>query len=209
MLYPKTEKQNLCPMKNKKRFLLLPFAALFVFCTLAFQTNSTKGLILWQNDHQLTWKDFKGTQSADAAFAALTHWEIQFSTSMDGDSVVVQTDCYFNPSESKVKRASRTDTALLAHEQFHFNIAELYTRKMRKALKELILTKKELNSSSNKLTKCYQQYVNDCSKEQDRYDNETQHSIKTAEQLRWQADIAQQIKDLDAYDADVVKIYAK
>ncbi|HTL82399.1 MAG TPA: DUF922 domain-containing protein [Bacteroidia bacterium] len=193
-------------MKNRKFIFLFPFAVVFLLCSFALQTNSTKGLILWSADRPLTWKDFKVTQPASAAFSALTHWEILFTSSYDGDSLVTTTDCYFNPNESKVKKDSRTDTFLLGHEQFHFNIAELYTRKLRKAFSEAVVTKKDVN---NKITKLYQQYVNDCTKEQDRYDNETNHSIKKPEQLKWQADIADQLKALDAYDGDVVKIYVK
>ena len=190
----------------KKPLFLLPFFAILLLCSFLIKGDDNKGKIIWSADRPLTWKDFKVTQPAKAAFSALTHWEIQFSSSVVGDSLTTTTECYFDPSQSSVKKDCRTDTFLLGHEQFHFNIAALYTRKFRKALSELVITKKEVAS---KVPKLYSKYVADCSKEQDRYDNETQHSLKKDEQLKWQADIQQQLTALDAYNNAAVNIYVK
>ncbi|HET6993069.1 MAG TPA: hypothetical protein VFJ43_17175, partial [Bacteroidia bacterium] len=132
----------------------------------------------------------------DAKFAALTDWNILFTCSGDNDSMKTEVICFFGERESKVKQSSKKDSVLLRHEQYHFNLAEVYTRKFRKALEETRFFKK---SASGEAMKLYKQYFSDCHKEQDLYDNETEHSIKTEKQKEWEMKIDKELSELEKH----------
>ncbi|HEU4717419.1 MAG TPA: hypothetical protein VFU15_06290, partial [Bacteroidia bacterium] len=157
--------------------LIVPAALLFSF------QQIDKNFIEWNPARPLTWKDFKGTQEKTSPYAAITEWTIYFSYLAQKDSLHTQVTCYFDPAKSKVKHDARKDSLLLRHEQYHFNLAEVYARKFRKALEESAFSFKDANTRAPKL---YSQYVSDCKKEQDLYDKETDHSQKTADQKRWE-----------------------
>ena len=174
-------------------FFVLPL--LFAFVLLAFQKDD-KNFIEWSKDTPLTWKDFKATQASGAKFAALTYWSIYFTCSGESDSLKMEVICFFGKKESAVKTSARKDTSLLRHEQYHFNLAEVYTRKFRKALQENKYTFKDASDKSKKL---YKQYFGECKQEQDKYDEETEHSLKTDKQKAWEGKIDKELNELEQY----------
>lgn len=180
-------------MKFRKYFFIIFPVLLFLFSFQKIDNDS----IEWSKDRPLVWKDFKGTLSNKEKFAALTAWSIYFTADPLGtDSIDAKVVCLFLKADSKVKREGRKDSLLLVHEQYHFNLAEVYTRKFRKAMEEAIFTQADVVAKTKKL---YKQYFSDCSKEQDLYDKETEHSLKTEQQLQWQVKIDSDLEEFSQY----------
>lgn len=92
-------------------------------------------VICWAEDVILKWVDFKGKPNTTIDVSAQTATNIQ--TSVLGDHEIP----IFRISNIFVKSISwTTDTTsflLLQHERLHFDISELYARKIRKGIEEL------------------------------------------------------------------------
>ena len=83
---------------------------------------------------------------------------------------------------------------LLEHELMHFAITEIYARKIRKYLSTAKNWRDEIirNTISSLISKM--------DKYHKLYDNQTNHSLKTWEQKRWNMIIKRQINSLKLYD---------
>jgi hypothetical protein len=99
----------------------------------------------------------------------------------------------------------KTDSAYgLNHEQMHFDICEIYARRLRqKIASKNLMRNKKLNAELNNL---YRQINQDLEKEQDRYDRETEHSIKTERQELWNKKILAELEELKEYSGTEIKI---
>jgi len=112
---------------------------------------------------QLTWEDFRGRPNSN--WAAVTHYEFEVTIVNNGETVTRQyAHALFNPSKSWARIKSER---VLRHEQLHFCIAECFARQL----------KAGMDSDS---------LWNECYKVQDRYDLETNHSMDSTAQRRWE-----------------------
>src|ERR1700733_10251558 len=103
---------------------------LLVISLCSFETKSSS-LIDWSADKRLTWSDFKARPDENSPNAALTGTNIQFDFAYSSQTgFTYHITCRFDKNKSwgRVK----TDY-ILSHEQGHFDIAEIYTRKLCKA----------------------------------------------------------------------------
>jgi hypothetical protein len=90
--------------------------------------------IYWKPNITLKWGDFQEIPDSNSKYAAITRAGIKYHLSASNDSFNVEVSCFFLKSKSWSK--SKTNEILLIHEQGHFDIAELFTRKLRKAFTE-------------------------------------------------------------------------
>ncbi len=147
--------------------------------------------IHWCEGDQLKWNDFKGRVPAMSSSAAQTAYEIGFDIDMDGREFEFIVTCNFLPHKSWVRKKDANDH-ILRHEQLHFDIAEIYARKMRKELKETHITVNNLQSKADKI---YEKNWNALTKMQRDYDRETNHSINKKEQAEWDAKITKLLEE--------------
>jgi len=184
----------------------------FAICALVCYNNSDMVLaqtpeptkIVWTANRPLTWTDFEGSPTGsfikDTLVAAITSsgfaYGLQISSATGAKFQVM---AQFNPLESWVRANKKSNLYLLAHEQLHFDMAELYARQFRKTLLQLnskkLLDKKRVNEEYNAAYRAFES-------RQRKYDLETDHSRVRPEQIRWQAMIAEEIEALDAYSKD-------
>jgi len=80
---------------------------------------------------------------------------------------------------------------LLAHEQLHFDICELYVRQLRKKIMEADLDPMEFDKQINKM---FEESWKDYQLKQQQYDNETGHGIIADKQLSWQEEIGKMLR---------------
>ena len=147
-------------------------------------------LIVWTEDRKLTWDDFRpatfdGTRAAtsDIGIDILT-----VSSSAKGYSHEVFS--YF----LKLSSSTATDNAhVLKHEQLHFDIAELYARKIRHKLQQLKGGNYSIKEYHSIIDYFYEQYF----EEQQAYDNETKHSIDSVKQQEWALRIRNELTALN------------
>ena len=158
--------------------------------------------IPWRIDYLLTWGDFNGQPDNTSDFYAKTFCDYSYLTKRGrNDSLQVVVNCTFNKSRSWKKGDKALTSHLLLHEQLHFWIAELYTRKMRQEF--------EAYGSSHQFSKCnnsdlktiFYRLDKECETYEELYDKETDHSKNAGKQEEWRKRIVKEVLDLNAYQA--------
>jgi len=157
-------------------------------------------VIIWSKDRKLTWDDFKGkpdTTSIPNA-AAITHSGFDLESSMTlfkSGKLFVQ--ALFFTETSWVLPKGRNDY-ILAHEQIHFDISEIYSRILRKKLADANIT----SMASGKAKTIFTSVFGELERRQEKYDRETEHSINKKEQEKWKAIIEIELAKYELYKAD-------
>lgn len=151
--------------------------------------------IVWSKEYQLQWKDFKGPVKDANGMSAMTSCIVEPQKDKEGK---VSISCYFDKKTSWRIKKQETDN-LLRHEQYHFNLAEVFTRKIRKELIE-----QKTDYASKDFDKIFKKIWKECEKAQKKYDKETNHSKVTEEQSRWEKDIDNQLQELNDFSNPVI-----
>tara|TARA_R110002049_G_scaffold40547_3_gene123301 strand:- start:1479 stop:2009 length:531 start_codon:yes stop_codon:yes gene_type:complete len=138
----------------------------------------------WSFGKKLSWADFKGRPSAISNAAAITASGITYSFSAQGTADKMELDfevsSYFYPKKSWYKPQLANPT-VLGHEQLHFDITEVYARKLRQ---ELAKTKFSKNAKAE-VKEIYRNILKELNDFQSKYDSETNFSRDTVQQLIW------------------------
>jgi len=175
-----------------KKLILLSFVfALLGFVNLPKEDPSIK----WSTT-RLTWDDFKGKMKKSDPYDAVTLSAVSNSFSGDNTSLNFETVALFFPKGSK-KKAKKQNHKLLNHEQGHFDITELFARKLRKSLQEKKF--KNYKTIGRDVDKIYDKNNLAWRKMQDLYDKETNHSENETAQADWDANINNMLLDYKYY----------
>jgi predicted secreted Zn-dependent protease len=94
----------------------------------------------------------------------------------------------------------------LNHEQGHYDITEIFARKMRQELSIKKYRRKNVQVKIEAIMNKYIEKKNEC---QDKYDIETNHSLNTDSQKKWTEYIRSQLIDLLKYSNPNVTIRLK
>lgn len=151
----------------------------YVETPLPFSLPSEPAYLVWQKRRPLQWHDFKGRpEYTNHIHAAVTYAGLDVQLQDDGP-IRFRVEAVFDPQLSWV-HPKKKDPQLLAHEQLHFDITEVYARKLenklnslnnkrdRKKIKELIADYKQLQLNA-----------------QAQYDKESLHGIRQESQQAW------------------------
>ncbi len=183
-------------MKNFGRILMLAGVLVSAITLLSFASkNNDKDKMPWSANRPLSWDDFDAEPNNGSKYGAITSSAIAFSFHSKGTDLQIDVKGEFFKNQSWVKKKAR-DADGLKHEQGHFDITEIYARKLRKECSQNNFTIKNVQ---NKLNDIYKSNAKAWEKEQSKYDNETQHHLNTAAQLQWNERIAKELHQLDAY----------
>ena len=182
----------------KKAFFSCLFFLLISFGAKAQMEEERVG---WK-ENALTWSDFKGAPDPASPFSANTSSGISYGWSMKGSATgkeySSEVTSFFIPGKSWVKGGSAS-AKLLDHEQLHFDITELFARKLRKALAEFDF------DNAPDLKADLQALYNNAEREralvQQKFDVETRHSMNEAAQLEWQKFIKKELKKLEDFSS--------
>ena len=175
----------------KTSIAALLFLSTFLF---AFTTDpESKQLIVWSEYRPLTWEDFQGKRADDAAGDAGTVVQIKAKPYMVKDQVKYDVAAVF------VKNKSWSDAQtkeLLAHEQLHFDLAELYARKIRQVVVELAEAGEEDVKDYNR---AIQKLLHESNEIDIQYDLETLHGAMQSKQTEWTKNVKGQLKALSQF----------
>ncbi len=155
--------------------------------------RSEKEAINWRNRRILSWSDFKGAPIESSDNAALTSTSILINYGYDENELSYQLKCIFYPHKSWTKVEK---VYILAHEQGHFDISQLYTRKLHKALSEYKFRHATVEKDIQLI---YQRITQEQAGYQQLYDKETNHSRHRDKQVLWQQIIEDQLDSLKQY----------
>ena len=157
----------------------------------------------WRIDRKLTWDDFRGPIPFDAEeiTAAATFCGIGFetssiTTSSDKLRVKVYNTFYANKSWG---RPEEMNDHVLAHEQGHFDLCELYTRMLRKRLHNVSISVQTLKPV---LRAIYAEVQKEYKERQADYERETEHGVNLAGQKKWEQIIARELVETQNWSSE-------
>ena len=182
----------------RRKFVLL----LFIICVLLMRELAAAQQIPWKSDYYLVWSDFQGPPDPGSSYAACTHYDVSYNSKWDhSGAITVTVACSFDKSKSWKRPERNLTPKLLLHEEIHFYIAELYARKMRQAFALYASSHKGGPSASNDLNGIYGGLFRELQECNNKYDEETSHSMNEDKQKEWTKKIVDGLKELSAYEA--------
>lgn len=176
------------------RSIIVTCVILFAALNLAFilpkaDYNEFKNQVIhWDENSPLSWNDFTGRTKSKTSISALTASAIEYAYECQGNSVNVAVRAIFIPEESWVKMDAMNDY-ILGHEQLHFDITEIYARKLRKELDSKILTCRDISRIEIIASKI----IDEWKEEQAKYDADSKHSMDKELQALWEKKVLQDL----------------
>lgn len=180
-----------------KRRLIL-FGLIIIICTSVTKytyLENQDDKVLWSSKRKLVWGDFTGAipETTEPFVKAITGYSIKLKYERLDDIVLnYKVENYFIKSKSWT---ITTDTQTLAHEQLHFDIAELYARKIRKSFDSLVVKK---NNNVYIYNEIYNLNISKCDKYQYLYDHQVSGNFKNQQQ--WFKKIGTELLRLKKYE---------
>lgn len=155
--------------------------------------DTIKNRIVWSNKYKLTWNDFKCQPDTSMTnVGAVTSCEIEILHSEYKNEIPhYKLKCFFNLNKSWTVV---NDSTSLKHEQLHFDIYELYTRKIRKSFDSLNVKKHKNISTYEKI---FIKYGKKCNNRNDLYDNQVY--FNEIKQKQWIERINKELLDYKDY----------
>ena len=171
------------PFKNV--FLVIFLAA----ANLSFAQSRDEELLEWSASRKLTWNDYKASPDPNSDAAASTTSYLAIEYNITSSSFGYNIESRF----SKTRSWGLHKTAyILSHEQGHFDIAEIFARKLNKQMSEYRFNKRTYQQDLNKI---YHDILDEKEKMQNDYDKETNHSIKKEKQAEWLKKIEKMLEE--------------
>lgn len=156
--------------------------------------------IEWKEDRKLTWSNFKSkiNNQRGKDIVAYTHCGWVYSvvkSSNPKGAAKVDIKTIFNEDQSW-KDDKRINDYVLNHEQKHFDIAEIYARRIRKEIIEKIKTTGDYDRYFQTI---YNRIIKDYKNFQALYDGVTGHGMNTEKQTEYDALISKELEQLKNY----------
>jgi predicted secreted Zn-dependent protease len=171
------------------------FSFLFLILSLTVTRAQDPGedALTWRADRKLTWSDYKASPNpkSDAAATTSTSLSIDYHISSSQFSYTIKS--WFSRSRSWGRH--KTDY-ILSHEQGHFDIAEIYARKLHQRMSAYQFNKKNYQKELNRI---YNEVADEKAAVQQQYDHETRHSIDEVKQTEWLKKISRMLEELKDY----------
>jgi len=156
------------------------------------------GTFAWSPSRPLTWADFKSQPTPADKLAALTSATIDVQAACQDFKFNSTVRAVFIPTESWVREATKASPNLLRHEQVHFDITELYARKLRQ---KISLSKFDCEHLQPRFKNLTNAVFAEWQKEEARYDQETNHGLAADRQKSWEINIQNQLSRLAQFAA--------
>jgi hypothetical protein len=154
----------------------------------------------WAANRPLRWADFQATAPRSGDASALTAYSVFYGVRCTGSDFEFLAVAGFLPKSSWVKPVVLTGPPTagdhaLRHEQTHFDLTEVYTRRLRKQFVDLY----EPCRRPDSLDPLVQQLLRQEKAEQARYDEETRHGLASGQQDAWNRRVAEDLTSLAKY----------
>jgi hypothetical protein len=149
--------------------------------------------IAWSASRKLTWTDYKGSPDPSISAAASTTTYLSIEYEIENGKLRYYISSTFSPKRSWVRH--QTDH-VLGHEQGHFDIAELYARRLHQRMLNYTFDRSNFRE---KLEEIYQTIQKEKDDLQNQYDRETDHSRNEAQQKAWEEKIKLWLKEADSF----------
>ena len=186
---------------------LFSLLGLLILASASAALGQSTQLIPWDAERLLSWGDFQcpppanASQLSEAAAIHMTvKWHTQYAVRSErsggyswiGTVEDVLISNSMNPRFSWVI-SSKATAAILRHEQVHFDLNEVYARRLAETLSGVQVSGTTAENTLSQLGEMIQQTADDIldrlSVIQDRYDAETSHGTNASAQAQWESDI--------------------
>ena len=173
-----------------KQFVIIFASSLLLFSFTKKKKN--EDYIPWNTERKLTWDDFTADAPGNTSDAALTTTYVGFSYSKSRNVISYKIECKFQKSRSwgRVKTEY-----ILKHEQGHFDIAEIFARKLNKEIKAYLAK----SNNHEGLNPIYSKVMQEKRDMQEQYDKESNHSIHKVKQGEWDEKIEDLLDESDDF----------
>ena len=156
--------------------------------------------IPWTQSVKLTWSDFEAPVDASSEFYAWTQYYFNYNYKWDGEGkVTVNVKTSFVKNQSWRNTSKSLSPVLLKHEQGHFDLAEVYGRKMRKAYTAYCFSHKHTANTKTEIDDIFNKLLDETHVAQAQYDQQTGHSRAIGQQEEWNTKIAAMLAGLSEY----------
>ena len=135
--------------------------------------------IEWSAAKRLSWEDYLAKPSSSSDAAAITSTALGLEYHVRNNILTYKITCRFSKTRSWGKY--RTDY-ILQHEQGHFDITELYARKLDDAIREYSFNPKKFKTD---LDQIYKEIMEEKEEVQNQYDLDTDFSRNPEKQSEW------------------------
>ena len=164
-------------------------------CCLALPSlaQQSSRLLEWKKGALLEWGNFKGkADPADMVHAAVTYAGIEVKIDnvefLSGHTTFIAKGVF--DQHQSWAHPERRDSRVLSHEQIHFDIAEVYARKLQQKLNSQKIRKQD----REKVKKLQQLYTQAQLATQSRFDEESLHGLNTSVEQAWRRQIDQELR---------------
>jgi hypothetical protein len=157
--------------------------------------SSKANEIEWNPQRKLKWDDFMATPPPVSVTNASASTNCGFDVSAESDNnkelIAVRIKNIFYCDKSWVRTDKRNRSDLLEHEQAHFDLCEVYARRLRKRVKDSNY-KLDIDNAIFEVFEAFRE-------RQKLYDKETNHSRNKEKQVAWLKTIADELQELNAF----------
>ena len=158
-----------------------------------FLYHSAEPRLSWTYEEHpvLSWSDFRGEPAGSPDRAAAVNSGMSYSIETkksDGKLVdyTIEVESAFYPELSWKRDLKENSSSILKHEQLHWDITHLHVLKLRAAFKKY----RPVKNINKEVAFIFRKFEKERFAMQSRYDRETDHGLKPADQQRWEIFIA-------------------
>ena len=174
---------------------------------LDLQIQDTLHQELEWSSRKLTFADFHLNDNIRGPEAAYISGKINYSiitekTPSSLTSLNLRVKNIIDPNNTWIRNKHLGDTAILSHEQGHFDLAEVYSRKFIASAGATPFSK----NYKTELKKIYDSIHIELTQAQVNYDKETHHGLNIASQKKWLIYIKEALKSLDMYKTKFIHL---
>jgi len=164
-------------------FLILPF----------FAVGQEEQFIEWSASKRLTWDDYLAKPASPSDAAAITNTALGIEYHIRNNVLSYKISCRFSKTRSWGKHKTEY---ILQHEQGHFDITEIYARKLAKEIKEYKFNPRKYQDD---LSRIYKKLMEEKEEYQNEYDTQTDFSRNREKQAEWLKRIDEQLEESDDF----------
>jgi hypothetical protein len=161
--------------------------------------QSTPRVVTWEQHPALSWTDFQGRprrSTSEPSAVTATGFRVQLECHEGALDIRVAVEFYMKSSWVKPARKS---PELLRHEQGHFDITELYARKMRRAVRDASIGCEDDRRAEAAGRRIFDQMDREWEKAEKQYDSETKDGTDLLKQKEASEGIARELAELSGY----------
>jgi hypothetical protein len=159
------------------------------------KAKSNAAYVHWQVDYQLRWSDFRAPKKRTRGFAIATAMcLLDYDLQAGATGYRIRVSVRFSRYESW--KGNYLPDDVLAHEQLHFDICELYGRIL---YRELLALRQQNRLNHSNAWQIYETIYAEYDAFQDQYDESTDYSMDGPSQLQWRRTIDKRLAALKNY----------